>query len=452
VRHSFIARLGAADTAKIPTRAADQVTNIQLIEGKERLDHGLGDALDYLSSHGFSPSESAIDLLVLAALLTAADTRIKRSANAEDGWTREIDLHLPVASPKTWTSLADLLEKTLSFLTGDLWRLRFRKRPAGFEELAPGTEKLAIYQPTSVCLLSGGLDSFIGAVDLLSAGKKPIFVSHYWDSTTSAHQRMCIHRLEKRFGAGTFLNLRVRVGFGKKSVAKGTYEDSLRGRSFLFFALAAAVADCIDGKSVIYVPENGLISLNVPLDTLRLGAFSTRTTHPYYMARWNDLLKGLSIAGTLENPYRFQTKGEMMSGSKDRAFLKKCAKETMSCSHPVEGRWRRESPGHCGRCVPCIIRRAAFEVGFGADDTYYKVRDLTANPLNSLKAEGADIRSFQVGIARLKKNPGIEKRLIYQPGPLVDYPDADIKRYAAVYKNGMAEVERVLKGVKCKPL
>lgn len=29
------------------------------------------------------------------------------------------------------------------------------------------------------CMLSGGLDSFIGAINLLKDGEKPIFVSHY---------------------------------------------------------------------------------------------------------------------------------------------------------------------------------------------------------------------------------------------------------------------------------
>jgi len=102
--------------------------------------------------------------------------------------------------------------------------------------------------------------------------------------------------------------------------------------------------------------------------------------------------------------------------------------------------------------VPCLIRRAALKAGMGTDDTAYKIPDLAAAPRNSEAAEGADIRSFQVAIARLKKRPGIENRLIHQPGPLSDYPDADIKRYAAVYKAGMAEVEKILKGVDCRPL
>ena len=47
-------------------------------------------------------------------------------------------------------------------------------------------------------------------------------------------------------------------------------ESTTRGRSFLFFALAALAASGLGGQPVIYVPENGLISLNVPLDPLRV--------------------------------------------------------------------------------------------------------------------------------------------------------------------------------------
>lgn len=452
MKHSVIARLSASDTAKVRTRTGDQVTEIQFIAAKKRLDHGLGNALDFLSGYGFTPSEQAVDLLLLAALLTAADTRISRKDNAQDKWTREVDLYLPVADPKAWTNLSTSLAQTLSFLTGDLWRLFFRQRPPKLGTLAPDIKRLRMHEPTSVCLLSGGLDSFIGAIDLLSAGEKPLLVSHYWDGRTSVHQDYCVTRLEKRFGAGSFLSMRTRVGFSTDAVDEGGTDNTLRGRSFLFFALAALAADSLSRKCIVHVPENGLISLNVPLDPLRLGALSTRTTHPFYMARWNELLRGLSIKATLENAYRFKTKGAMVETCKEKAFLKKYAKDTMSCSHPDAGRYKRESPGHCGRCVPCLIRRGALVAGLGSDDTYYKIADLAAKPLNSLTAEGVDVRSFQLAIARMKKQPGIERTLIYQSGPLSDYSEDDIKRYAAVYKDGMAEVARILKGVKCRPL
>ena len=47
---------------------------------------------------------------------------------------------------------------------------------------------------------------------------------------------------------------------------------------------------------ILRVPKNGLIALNVPLDQLRLGALSTRTTHPFYIARWNELVGILANA------------------------------------------------------------------------------------------------------------------------------------------------------------
>jgi hypothetical protein len=49
--------------------------------------------------------------------------------------------------------------------------------------------------------------------------------------------------------------------------------------------------------------ENGLIAINVPLDPLRLGAFSTRTTHPFYVARWNELLAALGVTGRIVNSF-----------------------------------------------------------------------------------------------------------------------------------------------------
>jgi len=450
--HSLICRLGALDTGKVVARRGNQVTEINFIAADKRIDFGLGNALDYLAWKGFEPDERAADLLLVAALLMAADTRVRRSSESEDRWTREIELHLPVKDPKVWTDVGPLLKKTLDFLTGDLWELRFRARPGNLKKLVPAPTRLRIDEPTCVSLFSGGLDSFVGAIDLLSAGEQPLFVSHYWDGTTSSHQSYCLDRLKAHYKAKELLSLRARVGFPSDSVEKNSTENTQRSRSFLFFALAALAASSLKRKTTVYVPENGLIALNVPLDPLRLGALSTRTTHPYYMARWNELLSDLGVDAVLENPYRFQTKGRMVASCKDPQFLKKHAKDTMSCSHPDGGRYKGESPGHCGRCVPCLIRRAALKAGFGSDDTSYKVSNMQAKPLDSKTAEGENVRSFQLAISRLKKRPGLARVLIHQPGPLSDHSDTDLKRYEAVYRDGLAEVEAILKGVVCRPL
>ena len=81
------------------------------------------------------------------------------------------------------------------------------------------------------------------------------------------------------------------MSFEKGLIKGATSEDTSRRRSFLFFAAGIFASTGLDRPFTLRVPENGPIALNVPLDLLRLGSLSTRTTHPFYMARWNDLLR-----------------------------------------------------------------------------------------------------------------------------------------------------------------
>ncbi len=453
--HTIIGRLGATDIAAItPCRAETHMTEIGFIDGYQRPGYGLGQALKQLRELGLCPSETAVDLALLAAAVTAADTRISRDVDAQDAWTREIDLHLPVQDPALWTGLSPLLVITLNFLTGDHWAFCFRSRVAAVPELATVPRRLQTANPTTVCLFSGGLDSFIGAIDLLAAGEVPLLVSHYWDGITSTRQTYCGEALKRLFPTAGFRHLRARIGFPTDTVETGSVEDTLRGRSFLFFALAAMAADAIGGDMVVHVPENGLISLNVPLDPLRLGALSTRTTHPFYMARVGELLARLGLRVRLENRYAFQTKGQMVTGCADFAFLKKEARHTMSCSSPGSRRYdpnpAERDAKHCGRCFPCLIRRAAILEGWGVDDTPYRIRDLRTQVLDTRKAEGEHVSSFQFALSRLARRPGRARFDIHRPGPLTDHPDK-LTDYEAVYVAGLREVGRLLDGVRARP-
>lgn len=454
--HSLIARLGVQDTVRIsPKRRDSQVTEVSFVEGEQRLSFGLGQATDQLRAWGLKPTERALDLALLAASVTAADTRISRAVDAEDRWTREIDLHVPVKEPRLWAENAHLVIRILNFLTGDRWNVYFRARAKGIGSLAAAPEKPRKVDASSVCLFSGGLDSFIGAVDLLAGDEAPLLVSHYWDGITSKHQTTCISALRRRFTEARVQSLRARVGFPRDTIDESSGEPTQRARSFLFFALATLVASALSDDVTVHVPENGLISLNVPLDPLRLGALSTRTTHPYYMARFNELLTKLQLGAHLSNRYRHQTKGQMVSGCADQTLLRREAKNTMSCSAPTKHRFDAEksarSPQHCGHCVPCLIRRASLVAGFGTDPSTYAVANLRARPLDASKAEGEHIRSFQLALARLAENPSRARFDIHKPGPLVDHPD-DLEAYEKVYREGMLEVGRVLKGVQARPL
>lgn len=451
-RFSLIGRLGPDDKGKINLVQSDSdVFEIDFLDGDLRMGFGIGHALDQLASLGLEPSERGIDLVVLAALVNAGDTRVSRKLNAQDGWTREIDLYVPVSAAAAWSANSGLIESMLRFLSGDRWRVFFRDRTKRAKTLAVAPKCLAIDGLTKVSLLSGGLDSLIGAVDLLSGGVRPLFVSHYWDSETAKAQAYILERLETQFGKEAFKSLRVRLGFDKHHLTTGETENTQRGRSFLFYSLATLAASAINGRTAVDIPENGLIALNVPLDPLRFGALSTRTAHPHFIASMQRLIDALALDVELNNPYRHMTKGEMVANCADKLFLQKIVANSMSCSSPAKARYKKLSPRHCGYCVPCLIRRASLEVGLdGDDETLYTVEDLKGHILASDQPEGEHVRSFQLMAKRIRAKPDLAKILVHKPGPLHDKPD-EIPDYADVFRRGVLEVAELLKGVRARP-
>jgi hypothetical protein len=455
-RQLLAGHFGPDDRTSIPTAADEQLTRLELVAGEKMLDHGIGGALTSLKALGVFPSEIGIDLLVVAAHVHAADTRISRVEQSQDSWTREIRLVVPVSDPARWGAAISTLTKALNFLTGDQWTIGFRMRPNRFATIAKQASPSLLTPPfDSLSLFSGGLDSLIGAIDLLHAGSTPLLVSHFGEGATSDAQRKLFAGLKKQYANLAFDRLRVGMTFDKGLVKDVGSENSTRGRSFLFFALGVFAGTGLGNGFVLRVPENGLIALNVPLDPLRLGSNSTRTTHPYYMARWNELLTELGIDGRVENPYWDKTKGEMASACANKALLLKLAPHSLSCAHPANARWQgQQGRGieHCGYCLPCLIRRAALDSAWGAgqDETTYTVSDLRAQTLDTRESTGKQVRSFQYAIARLRGHPSLANLLIHKPGSLADEV-ARLDQLADVYRRGLDEVARLIDGVDTRP-
>lgn len=446
-RHSIVVRLNPADTRRVQIREkASLVSELRFVDGNRRIGHGIGQMLDELADRGMYPGETAIDVAILAATVTAADTMISRADDAQDSWTREIDLYVPVSAPGLWQANAPLVERILRFLTGDMWRVMFRPRQKGLKVLIERDEEFEEPAFDTVCLFSGGLDSFVGAIDLLATEHEPILVSHYRDASTK-NQPECADALGMVYGDMSHRHLRANVSFNKNDMPGLSSETTTRGRSFIFFALACLAADALPGETAIHVPENGLISLNIPLNPLRIGAWSTRTTHPFYMARWQELVDNLGIEANFINPYRFMTKGEMLAACKNRNLLKKHIDTTVSCSSLTKGRWKKLPPGHCGYCTPCLIRRASIEAAFGTDPTTYSIPDFSKYVLDLRQAESSDVRAFQIMSRRLSRNPELADILVLKPGPLTDYDSEEISQYADVFRRGIAEVGQIVDDV-----
>lgn len=453
-RHVIIGRYGPGDRSRLPLGDSEFATRLDLVVGERTLDHGIGRALSDLARVGVFPTEIGLDVLVLAAHVHAADTRVSRDSESQDGWTRELRLIVPVSDPDRWAAAAPIFVRMLNFLTGDRWSLGFRARPRRFTQLAPTAPSRLIGPPfNDLALFSGGLDSLIGAIDALEAGRTPLLISHAGEGATSDAQTTIFDALKTQYPANPIQRLRLWMAFPDGLVLGSAGENTTRGRSFLFFALGVFAGTGLDGPFTLNVPENGLIAVNVPLDPLRLGALSTRTTHPFYIARWNDALAALGVDGNIANPYWDKTKGEMVATCANGTLLQRLTATSLSCAAPTKGRWQGHSTQHCGYCLPCLIRRASLLKGFGpgADETVYTIDDLTSRPLDTRQSEGVQVRSFQLAIERLRARPSLAPILIHKPGPLFDESPPRQAALAEVYRRGLEEVGALLAGVRTHP-
>lgn len=377
---------------------------------------------------GFAPQPIAADLLNVAVSVFTADLRAWRGYEA-DRWTRSFTLYVPVSDPDIWNRSKDTLSEIASFLTGDRWHFEFRPR-VWFETAHPATRRDGL--PKTVCLFSGGLDSFVGGIDLLAPGEKIILVGHYG---TKRDQDDVFKALLPQYA-----DLVTPFWFHLLPPlldAEHRGEPTMRSRSLLFFALGTAVASALGDHRRLLIPENGLISLNVPLTPARLGSHSTRTTHPYTMALYRRLLASLGIQLSIELPYRFKTKGEMLVEAGDEDTLRKGVHKTMSCAHPAYARYQNLPSGqHCGYCVPCIIRRAALHRA--NLDTEPRHVDVLNPELPARAPAGADKRAFQIALQRLQSMKPFEIAAeVLNSGPI---EPLDLSASVEVYVRGMEEV------------
>jgi 7-cyano-7-deazaguanine synthase in queuosine biosynthesis len=341
-----------------------------------------------------APSAVAWDLLSVALSVVVADTAVKRSGSP-DGWTREIELSVATIEPELWNSQAQYLAKALGFLTTDIWMLDFMSGGA-----RPETVSKPEY-PTddAIVLLSGGLDSLVGAIDLNAVGRSIFAVSQTVRGDSEIQRRFA-----KTIGGG-LRQLQLNHNAGTPRSVK---ETSQRSRSLIFFAFATLAATALeqyrDGERVpLYICENGLISINPPLTDARLGSLSTRTAHPSFLARMQLLFDELSLRIDIVNPYAEKTKGEMLKECLDQDLLTLEASASTSC-----GRYQRYNYHHCGRCIPCQIRRASFLEWGTSDDTLYVYEDL------GRKDEGHagfdDVRSVAMALALVEED-GLDRWL-----------------------------------------
>jgi hypothetical protein len=385
----------------------------------------------------------AIDFITIATAVTATDTFEQRE-NAADAWSRVMHLHVPVTEEHMWSSLSGRLSSILNFLTGDQWQFTFFETSMAMpkpKSSGKAKERLKTLKGlNSVCLFSGGLDSAVGAIDILNSksGYKPLLVSHAYRGD-GVKQENIKSLLNSHFG-----ELSYSISPSLMEGLKGKTDVSMRGRSFNFLAMAVlgiiSLRNANDDTeiSTIIVPENGYISINPPLTRRRIGSHSTRTTHPYFLNRLEEFLADAGFHVKFVNPYQFKTKGEMLTECKDQDAIAKAVPLSVSCSH-----WHRKHI-QCGYCLPCLIRRSSVHHAKLKKDADYDNQDLKVVHKEYEKRD--DLQSIQAAIIRLNKT-GDYRSWLRQSGSLPS--DVDIRRkLESTIQRGLKEVDAFLKAEK----
>jgi len=116
---------------------------------------------------------------------------------------------------------------------------------------------------------------------------------------------------------------------------------------------------------------------------------------------FQQALATLGLHHPIKNPFRLQTKGELIAGCADRDLLRRLAPLSVSCSHPEAARWHEGKQGNCGSCYPCLIRRASMHPSGWDRATDYDVDALTdLRLLRRHWTSGASLRSVLDSLRR----------------------------------------------------
>lgn len=393
---------------------------------------------DFLENGNLFPSKNAFDLLNIGLSIYAIDQLVSREIDGFQKWSRYFILHAPVHDIALWEPIKKDFENLLSFLSGDRWEVRFRSHT---RQLIPDERR--INNPKNiniVSLFSGGLDSFIGAIDLLENNKNVALVSHYKGGTPEKTAQDTLYKkIQEQYNTIPNLHYQFFVQPNQKN-SLAVKEETSRCRSLVFMVLGITIANALGDDINVIVPENGFISLNVPLTPTRLSSHSTRTTHPYYLNLFNKIIHSIGLRTSLLNPYQFRTKGEMLLSCANNEFLKLHYKTTVSCAHPDRSRWLGDTPGKsCGYCTPCIIRRAALKKA-GLTERGYVINVLRDPPDPSTKS-GRDLRAFKLSIERFSQLQSFSLLThILTSGPIPIDNREILDNYIGIYSRGIKEV------------
>ncbi len=352
-------------------------------------------------------SPRTADLLDLVMAIYAADRQSRRDFKEANTGQRSIHVRVGVRDLQFWTEsgIAQRLKEFLYWLSEDVWSFNFDRRQAA-PTIAESERFLFRFSPdppVTVSLFSGGLDSLAGlaAHARENPSKSYFLVSGYTQNRLASLQSSQVQHIRSAWRGGLLGTIPtiglVAVPFGIHPLKKHQEEKGQRTRALVFLTFGAVAALQADSDT-LWVYENGIGALNLPLNETQLGVDNYRGVHPRSLMMAEKLFElVLEQPVRIRNPFLFHTKAEMCKALKP-AGLASAVQLTVSCdSFPLR---LHGKPSQCGYCTSCVLRRqsllAAGYEGYAPGDTYlYDVLTSKANT-ESKRFFGLEVMREQV--------------------------------------------------------
>ena len=309
------------------------------------------------------------DVLDVVMAAYAADRRSPRDFNGTAAGQRRIRVRVSVRDPSRWvtTEMAHKLVELFYWLSEDEWSFEFEKRRAvpSSAESEHFLFRFPPEQPVAVSLFSGGLDSLAGlaARTQEGSGGSDVLVSAYTHHRLAHQQQLQVDSIRSARRRGSLPNelteiRHVAVPLGIRKPVGHREEKSQRMRALVFIALGVATAFQA-GTDTLWIHENGIGALNLPLNETQLGTDNYKGVHPRSLMLAQDYLSlALNQLVRLRNPFLFATKAEMCKSLIGSGFAD-AVSHTVSCDGFPQR--IRGQPSQCGYCTSCILRRQSLQ-------------------------------------------------------------------------------------------
>lgn len=225
---------------------------------------------------------------------------------------------MPVSDLEFWNreTVVSSLTETLNFVSGDTWDFHFSRASPEQDQLTLDLDPYStLASPDGVYRFSGGLDSLCAVLEAaVQQGKRPLLVSHSPAFNIRNRHHNLARLLRERFrDLWTFPLMSLAI----HRTGSDPSDYSQRIRSFLFACLGAVFAAQLS-LTPVCLADNGVVSLNLPINGQFIGSKASRSTHPKFLRLFNRFIQQVFPDGPIvTNPLWDRTRTETLKVLQD---------------------------------------------------------------------------------------------------------------------------------------